>query len=69
LGEEETTISQPISASAAPVSMRTWLIVSGVAAIRMNESTGPNFWAKPVKSRTELPLPSRWPPWRSARRR
>ena len=60
LGEDDTTISQAISASAAPASMRTWFIASGVAAIRMNESTGPNFWAKPVKSSTELPLPSRW---------
>ena len=33
-GEVETTRSQPISALAAPISVRTWLIAEGSRAIR-----------------------------------
>ena len=34
-GDELTTRSQPISASARPLLMRTWLIAEGSSAIRI----------------------------------
>ena len=55
-----TTMSQPITRSAAPAAIRVAAIASGRAATRTWLVTGPFFCARPVTSSTEQPLPSRW---------
>jgi len=57
-GPPLTTRSQPISRSAPPEAMRTVLMSSDVAAMRMWLITAPFFCASPVMSSTPQPLPS-----------
>jgi hypothetical protein len=56
---ELTTMSQPSTKSAAPAPIRVAKSAAGSFAIRTWLVTGPFFWARPVTSSTEQPLPSR----------
>lgn len=59
-GEAATTMSQPSTRLAPPAAIRTACRSSGVGARRTWLITAPFFWARPVKSSTVQPLPSRW---------
>ena len=59
-GEAATTMSQPSTRLAPPAAMRTACRSSGFGARRTWLITAPFFCARPVKSSTVQPLPSRW---------
>ena len=59
-GATATRMSQPITASASPVAMRTACRASGCCAMRTCDITAPFFCDRPVMSSTLMPLPSRW---------